>query len=243
MHIMNKIVLNLTGACALMLMFGCGKSATEPAEVEGVGEQVAEATAAGMVPLVPDYPAPQFQGTPVPVKLTNLEKPGTKPIQVMMAEGSVNLAADKAVSSSDEFPIIGELELVTDGDKEGVEGSYVELGPDVQHVQIDLGQESRIYAILVWHYHSQARAYHDVIVQISNDPEFASDVVTVFNNDHDNSSGMGVGKDPAYIETNQGRTIDAKGTVGRYVRLYSKGNTANDMNHYVEVEVYGKPVE
>jgi hypothetical protein len=24
------------------------------------------------------------------------------------------------------------------------------------------------------------------------------------------------------------------------VRLYSNGNTANDMNHYIEVEVYGK---
>ena len=27
----------------------------------------------------------------------------------------------------------------------------------------------------------------------------------------------------------------------RYVRLYSNGNTANDLNHYVEVEVFGKP--
>jgi hypothetical protein len=25
------------------------------------------------------------------------------------------------------------------------------------------------------------------------------------------------------------------------VRLYSNGNTANDLNHYVEVEVFGKP--
>ena len=26
-----------------------------------------------------------------------------------------------------------------------------------------------------------------------------------------------------------------------YVRLYTNGNTANEMNHYVEVEVFGKP--
>jgi hypothetical protein len=25
------------------------------------------------------------------------------------------------------------------------------------------------------------------------------------------------------------------------VRLYSKGNTTNKMNHYIEVEVFGKP--
>jgi hypothetical protein len=30
---------------------------------------------------------------------------------------------------------------------------------------------------------------------------------------------------------------------GRYVRLYSNGNTSNDLNHYVEVEVYGTPVK
>ena len=27
---------------------------------------------------------------------------------------------------------------------------------------------------------------------------------------------------------------------GRYVRLYSNGNTSNDTNHYIEVEVYGR---
>jgi len=27
------------------------------------------------------------------------------------------------------------------------------------------------------------------------------------------------------------------------VRLYSNGNTANSMNHYVEVEVFGKPIK
>ena len=37
--------------------------------------------------------------------------------------------------------------------------------------------------------------------------------------------------------------MDAKGAKGRYVRLYSSGNTSNDMNHYVEVEVYGSPAK
>ena len=34
--------------------------------------------------------------------------------------------------------------------------------------------------------------------------------------------------------------ISGEGVKGRYVRLYSKGNTANEMNHYTEVEVFGK---
>jgi hypothetical protein len=44
-----------------------------------------------------------------------------------------------------------------------------------------------------------------------------------------------------YIEANAGELIDAKGIEARYVRLYSNGNSANDLNHYVEVEVHGRP--
>jgi hypothetical protein len=65
----------------------------------------------------------------------------------------------------------------------------------------------------------------------------------VFNNDLDNSSGQGVGQDMHYVETSEGKLIDAKGVQGRFVRSYSKGNTNNDLNHYIEVEVYGKPVK
>ena len=220
----------------------------ESVETEGAEEAAEEESAEsdmGKVEIksIMEFPEPLFQGTPVPVDLPNLEKPHTKRDALMVPEGVENLALGKEISSSDEFPIIGELSMITDGDKEGVEGTYVELGPGKQYAQVDLGQEANIYAIAVWHYHSQARAYHDVIVQISNDAEFAEGVTTVYNNDHDNSAGMGVGEDLAYIETNQGRLIDVDGVAGRYVRLYSGGNTANDMNHYVEVEVYGKPVE
>ena len=34
--------------------------------------------------------------------------------------------------------------------------------------------------------------------------------------------------------------LDAKGKKGRYVRLYSNGNTSDELNHYCEVEVFGK---
>ena len=57
------------------------------------------------------------------------------------------------------------------------------------------------------------------------------------------ASGMGKGGDPAYVETNHGRVIDAKGIKARYVRLWSNGNTSNDMNHYCEVQVYGTPAK
>jgi hypothetical protein len=82
-----------------------------------------------------------------------------------------------------------------------------------------------------------------VIVQISQDPEFITDVKTIFNNDMDNSSGLGVGENLHYVETHEGKLIDAKGLQGRYVRLYSNGNNSNDLNHYIEVDVYGKKAQ
>jgi hypothetical protein len=153
----------------------------------------------------------------------------------------VLLSAKKPVTSSDSAPVIGELDMVNDGEKAGGDGYFIELGPGVQWVQIDLGASHPLSAILTWHYHSQARVYHDVIVQVSDDAAFKNGVTTVFNNDHDNSSKMTAGKDKEYIEVAEGKLIDPKGAKGRYVRLYSKGNTTNDLNHYVEVEVYGLP--
>lgn len=200
------------------------------------------ARAADEVPLKLDLPRPLFVGTPRPLKLANLEKPrqGRRP-DFMVPAGTENLSKGKPVTSSDPLPIIGELEFVTDGDKAGSEGSYVELGPGLQWVQVDLEQSAKLAAIVVWHFHSQARAYHDVIVQVSDDPEFKKGVTTLYNNDDDNSASLGGGKDPAYIETYEGRLIEAKGATGRYVRLYSNGNTSDELNHYIEVEIHGQP--
>ena len=166
----------------------------------------------------------------------------------MVPDGCTNLAAKKKVTSSDSAPIIGELSLVTDGDKDGSDGSFVELAPGKQWVQIDLEKPADISAIVVWHYHAEGRVYHSVVVQISDDPEFTKDVKTVFNNDFANALGFGVGKQLEYIDDYRGKAIavkDEKGgpVRGRYVRLYSNGNTSNDQNHYIEVEVYGKPAQ
>jgi hypothetical protein len=200
------------------------------------------ASAQDKVPLKTDLPKPMFVGTPVPIKVPNLEpaQKGKRP-DFLVPVGTVNLAKGKKVTASDSDPVLGTLDLVTDGDKEGDEGSWVELGPGKQWVQIDLEKESDIYALMVWHFHSQARVYFDVVAQISDDPAFEKDVTTIFNNDANNELGLGAGKDLDYIETFEGKLMDAKGVKGRYVRLYSKGNTTNKLNHYIEVEVFGKP--
>jgi hypothetical protein len=51
---------------------------------------------------------------------------------------------------------------------------------------------------------------------------------------------MGRGSDSPYVETRFGKLIDGQGTSAQYVRFYSNGNTSNDMNHYIEAEVYGR---
>jgi len=187
-------------------------------------------------------PKPMFIGTPTNIKSPNLEAiTGKSRGPFMVPVGTKLLSLKRPVTSSDRQPVIGELEMVTDGEKEGGDGYFIELGPSKQWVQIDLGAPCELHAILAWHYHSQARVYRDVIVQVSDDKDFLKGVTTVFNNDHDNSSGLGVGKDKEYIEVAEGRLFDPKGAKGRYLRLYSNGNTANDLNHYVEVEVYGTP--
>lgn len=193
------------------------------------------------VALKTEIPEAMFEGTKVPLKLANLEPVEKKQAPLMVPAGVENLSYEKPVTGSDDLPVIGDLEYITDGDKDAADGSYVELGPQKQWVQIDLEEEATIYGVWLWHFHKNARAYIDVIVQVSNDENFADGKeVTIYNADHDNSSGLGKGKDKAYVETNLGRVIDGKGTKGRYVRLWSNGNTSNEMNHYIEVEVWGK---
>ena len=205
---------------------------------------VAVAPDGGMVALPIELPKPMFVGTPTNIKCPNLEKVSGKPRPPFYAPaGCVNLAAGKVVSSTDELPIIGEIEMITDGDKEAADGSYVELGPFQQHVTIDLEKECEIYAVLIWHYHKQARVYFDVIVQTSDDADFITNVNTLFNNDIDSSAGLGIGTDMHYIETSDGRLIDGKGSKARYVRLYSNGSNANDLNNYIEIEIWGKPAK
>jgi F5/8 type C domain len=199
---------------------------------------------AGKVELKLTLPKPMFIGTPTNIKSPNLEVITGKPRgPFYVPAGTKQLSLKKPIRSSDSQPVIGELEMVTDGEKAGGDGYFIELGPGPQWVQVDLGASYALHAVLAWHYHSQARVYRDVVVQVSDDKDFGKGVTTVFNNDHDNSSKRGAGKDKEYIEVAEGRLFDPKGARGRYIRLYSNGNTANDLNHYVEVEVYGTAVK
>ena len=197
-----------------------------------------------LVPIKLELPKPMFIGTPQNLNVKNLQKPLGKPRPAFLAPvGTKNVALGKTIYSSDDFPVIGEIEMITDGDKNAAEGSFVELGPFLQDVTIDLEENYKMFAIVFWHYHKQARVYFDVVVQTADNKNMTENIHTLFNNDMDNSAGFGVGKDMHYVETSEGKLLDAKGVTGRFVKLYSRGNTNNDLNHYIEVAVYGLPLK
>jgi hypothetical protein len=187
-----------------------------------------------------ELPPELIEGTPKPMDVPNLLQAPVKAPELLVPEGTTLISQGKPVTGSEESPLIGELSMVTDGDKQAGEGYYVELSSGTQWVQIDLGQSAEVAAVWVWHFHSQKRAYNDVVIQVSDDAEFKTGVSTIYNNDYDDSSKLGKGSDSPYVESRFGMLVDAKGAKGRYVRLHSQGNTSDEMNHYIEVGVYGK---
>ena len=64
-------------------------------------------------------------------------------------------------------------------------------------------------------------------------------MTTLFNNDRDNSSGLGLGSGYAYVESYVGKWIDARGVRAHYVRVQTNGSTAGPENCFTEIEVWG----
>ncbi|MCM8535678.1 MAG: hypothetical protein NE334_07065 [Lentisphaeraceae bacterium] len=194
-----------------------------------------------LVKLVIEYPEKLVKGTEVPKGIQNLEKSRGKdvaPALLEIPEGCENLAEEKEVTASDEDPSVGDLDYIVDADADGNE--YIQIEEGLQWVQINLEESKTLYAAHIWHYHAQPRVYNDIVVQISDDPDFIKGVKTVFNNDHDNSSGLGKGTDKNYIEEFYGKSIKIDGVKGQYIRFYSNGNSADKSNHYTEIQVFGK---
>jgi hypothetical protein len=206
---------------------------------------VTETQAQDLAPLDIQTPIPAFMGTPTDIpESEHIEKPSDKPRPPFLAPlGTKNVALNKRVTLSDPNPINGSAELVTDGNKEAGDENVLELRRRLQWVQIDLEEPHKIYAIVIWHAHDTPQIIHDVIVQVADDADFTQNVKTVYNNDYDNSAGLGVGKDKEYFENYEGRLVDTKGVVGRYVRSHSQGSTYTALNRWTEIEVYGIPAK
>ena len=205
-----------------------------------------DTTISELMPLNINLPKPVLFTEPFSMRpVENLEEDYryTKPREPLLVPvGTKNVALGKPVLSTDDRPLFGYIEKITDGRKEGTELDYVELAPGLQSVTIDVLETYEIFAIIFWHNTRFAGpVYFDIVVQVADDPDFIINFRTLFNNDIDNSAGFGIGKDKHYRESWHGKLLDTGGARARYVRLYSNGSNCNEFNHYVEVEVYGKP--
>ena len=200
----------------------------------------AEAT----VPLKIKLPQHTIKGTPEDLPAgPNIEPPPkTAPALPKVPEGVENVALGKPVTSS-VSPYTGELSQITDGRREPLDEDVVEFKRGFHWVQVDLGESFEIYAMAMWHDHRLLQAFHDVILQVSNDPEFKEGVTTVYNNDTDNSSNLGIGRDREYFELEFGRVLPVKGVKARYVRGYTKGSSLSAINCWQEIEVYALPAK
>jgi hypothetical protein len=210
------------------------------------GAGLSRVAADSLAPLPLVLPPPAVKGTPPNLPTNTTAEPLSSKARPMFfaPKGVVNVALGKPVSASDSNLITGELRQITDGKKGAFEENVVMMRKGLQWVQIDLQGEFNLYAIVLWHDFSSAAVYRDVIVQVSDDPEFKNGVHTLFNNDQKNSAGLGIGTDREYFDnplTGAGKLIDAKGVKARYVRCYSHGSTDSALNTYIEVEAYGLP--
>ena len=197
----------------------------------------------GTVPLILDLPRPAFKSTPKDLRFGPNVEPLSNKLRapLLVPAGLQNIAPDSVIMCSDANVPAASLARLTDSDKEASDRSIIFLRKGTQCVQLDFGSPQELFALVIWHAHNLAKVYHDVIVQVADDSDFLENVRTIFNNDKDNTSGLGLGKDREYCETYEGKLVNAKGVRARCVRFYSKGSTESALNEYTEIEVYGRP--
>ncbi len=249
---MMKTIRNLFGWRLSLSLFagltfgGLACAPAAPKDPLGAAQaKPADAKAGNLVPLMLNIPTAAFVGTPkdlqVGPNVEPLPDPNKPRPPMMVPAGLKNVAPGAKLTCSDKNASADMLAKITDGNKDASDESIIFLRKGTQWVQLDLGAVYETFAIVIWHAHNSAKVYHDVVVQTADDPDFIQNVRTLFNNDQDNTSGLGVGTDREYFETNEGKLIDAKGAQARYFRFYSKGSTESVMNEYTEIEIYGRP--
>ena len=119
---------------------------TQPVIALALTLTLAGSFTASAATLTTEIPPEIIEGTPMPIKVQNLVPAPKQAPSLDVPDGTVLLSEGKEVTGSDDFPIIGELEYITDGDKIGGEGYFTELMDGLQWIQIDLEASHEIAA-------------------------------------------------------------------------------------------------
>jgi lysophospholipase L1-like esterase len=156
-------------------------------------------------------------------------------VSVTVDNSTLNLLSGKiaATNGNNNATALG---WITNGDKTLT--NIADMGAGAIYLQYDLGSSVNLGDIKLWHYYGDPRSYHDVLVELSNSSTFATGNTIVFNNDTNNSLGLGAGTDSEYAESSAGKDISFSPVSARYIRIYSNGSSSNTANHYVEAEAY-----
>ena len=134
--------------------------------------------------------------------------------------GKVNIAKDKAVTSSHPWQAAAKPELAVDGNM----NSYWSCAHSPAWISVDLGATEKISSIKVVNYYSDPRFYQ-YYVEISSDNKSWTKVADMSKN--------------TKHAAKEGTLHQFKPTTTRYVRVTMLKNSANPGMHIVELEVYG----
>lgn len=184
----------------------------------------------------------------------------------MVAKETENMAQSKKITSSHE-PSTGNasmarpLSWIVDGNSTDLE-NYSDPGSNAGGevwVEIDLEAICKVSDVELFRYWQGNRRYHNTVVMLSKNENFADEDTLVLWNANNTSAGkngavmegVSEGKDTLYTETEKGKKFEV-GAVSdqdfyeaRYVRIYMNGHTRNDgsgnavynPNHIIEVKV------
>lgn len=140
--------------------------------------------------------------------LTSLVYFGPSPAPVAAASVEVNVARGVTDVTTNGIAARNgkRLTVVTDGDRSTSEYALIATDSAAKYIQLNLGEPHFITKVNILNdYNPEApRAGKDLIVQLSNDPTFTTGVTTIYNNDDDNSVGLGAGADAEYVEPSSG---------------------------------------
>lgn len=182
---------------------------------------------------------------------------GSHYIELEAIKGSENVARNKKVRlingtlNKDKPSDYGYINIFTDGNKNAT--PYIDLIPygGTTALEVDLGSKYELDEVKIWHYYPGGRTYKDNKIYVSENGE---EWYKIFDS---NINGT-------YQESSEGKTVkvvitenqepefrDARpNRKARYIRSHLNGSSANEGNHWVELEVYsggsnvarGKPV-
>lgn len=164
---------------------------------------------------------------------------------------SINAALNKAVTSNGTAGG-GALSNVTNGNLARGDYALISTSDGPKYVQVDLADSYDIVGVNIrsdWGSDAGSYRYgHDYVVQLAADAAFTTGVTTIFNNDADNTLGLGAGEDPLYIEPADGAGLHIPletPVAARYVRYWANGHTrvngtTNAVNTPVEIQAFAK---